>query len=171
MMRFMKSLRLILLFAALVCFAETGSAQEFVVFGGGGITNLGDAVHGSVHFGADFESPADLRNIRKMPYPGFLLEGGYIGPFNRFSAGSAIFSANPAWELPFSATRRSVLFTIGYTRMFATGNALNYGAGLSLPVGHGANRLRIEVRDYMRFTSATEHNFALRLGYALYASD
>jgi hypothetical protein len=55
--------------------------------------------------------------------------------------------------------------TVGYTRLFGTGNALNYGGGINLYIKDGTRALRFEVRDYLRFADFNEHSAAFRIGY------
>src|SRR5262249_30886509 len=76
------------------CSAQDLASPKFVIFGGGGIANAGDGTDGGMQFGADVEAAPPWSRMRSGFPTGFLLEGGYAGPWSRFSAGSAIFSAN-----------------------------------------------------------------------------
>lgn len=124
-------------------------------------------------FGADFE---EAPPASKGHFPGgILFEGGYAGPTADFSAGSAFFSANYMAAFPVHQyTSRMMLgfFTGGYTRLFGSGNAVNYGGGLDLVLSN-TRALRLEVRDYQRLSGPGihEHNIALRFGYIIYISD
>ena len=52
----------------------------------------------------------------------------------------------------------------GYTRMFETGHALDYGLGYVVPLDdkHG---LQIEAKDYWTFANPNQHNVVLRVGW------
>jgi len=63
----------------------------------------------------------------------------------------------------------------GYSRLFETGHALDYGVALAIPrVVPGdpeARSLQFELRDYCTFANPTQHNVMLRIGWLLGASD
>jgi hypothetical protein len=63
----------------------------------------------------------------------------------------------------------------GYSRLFETGHALDYGVALAIPrVVKGdpeARSLQFELRDYCTFANPTQHNVMLRIGWLLGASD
>ena len=153
------------------CFGQDLASPKFVLFGGAGVTNQSAALRPSVHFGADFE---EAPPIFKNHFPGgFLFEGGYAGPAASFSSGSALFSANYMAAFPVNHSKNSPLlafFTGGYTRLFGTGNAVNYGGGVDFVLSH-TRALRLEVRDYLRLSGPKEHNVGLRVGYIIYISD
>lgn len=60
---------------------------------------------------------------------------------------------------------------IGYSRLFETGHALDYGLALALPRFGGEKRssdsLRIEIRDYCTFANPIQHNVVLRIGWMI----
>jgi hypothetical protein len=98
-------------------------------------------------------------------YFGMSFEGGYVGPWSRPRAGSAIFSANYVSQWDSSARSRFKPFlTVGYTRLFGTGNAVNYGAGFDYHLD-ASHAIRIEVRDYYSPTDQIQHNVAVRIGF------
>src|SRR5262249_28401311 len=104
---------------------------------------------------------------------GFLLEGGYTGPWNRFGAGSAIFSANymAAFDTTTDGHPKCLPFvTTGYTRLFGTGNGVNFGGGVDF-LHKGTVAFRVELRDYVRITGPTEHNLAIRIALLKYVRD
>ena len=162
---------------ALVC-SGYGSAQDlaspkFVLFGGAGIVNAGNVTQGGMQFGADVEAAPPWSRMRSGFPTGFLLEGGYAGPWNRFSAGSAIFSAN--YMASFDTTENGQpkhlpFVTAGYTRLFGTGNGVNFGGGLDFLRG-GSFAFRVELRDYLRVSGPTEHNLAIRIALVKYVRD
>jgi hypothetical protein len=64
----------------------------------------------------------------------------------------------------------------GYSRLFETGHALDYGVALSLPRRSPANdpeprSLQVELRDYWTFAGPSQHNVMLRVGWLIGASD
>ena len=61
--------------------------------------------------------------------------------------------------------------TGGYTRMFATGNAVNFGLGLDLGVKNSDTLVRIELRDYYVFTGPEQHVVGLRIGLGKLIAD
>jgi hypothetical protein len=139
------------------------SPRSFAV--AGGITQS-NAWRGSLHLIAGFEFNPRIK-FKQVP-TGFLFEGGYVGPFNNLGSGSALFSADYAGAYFLGKSNRCKLFFAGgYTRLFGTGNAVNYGGGVDFwPNELGA--VRFELRDYLRISGPKEHNVAFRVGYALY---
>lgn len=136
------------------------------LFGGAGITNanLSNALHGSIQFGADLDHSVPWSRSHPMFPVGYLFEGGYIGPANSFSAGSAILSLNYLGK--FNLCDRPdpgvmIFLTGGYTRLFGTGNAINFGGGLEFKIT-SLTGIRIELRDY-RHSGPAEHNFGIRI--------
>lgn len=156
---------LLLLVLAGTCAAQSADFPQFSLFGGAGITNASNAVHGSFHFGADVDQGHAWSPSRPLFPVGYLFEGGYIGPMNSFAAGSAILSLNYLGKFNFSDkpdAKLTTFFTGGYTRMFGTGNAINFGGGVDCRISDRTG-LRFEVRDYRRAGGPTEHNMAIRI--------
>jgi hypothetical protein len=64
---------------------------------------------------------------------------------------------------------------IGYSRLFETGHAFDYGLALALPrftkTTDDSKSLRIELRDYWTFANPTQHNVMLRVGWMTAATD
>lgn len=150
------------------CFAQDVASPKFVVFGGTGVNSQSAVTHGSIHFGASFE---EVPPVRSGHFPqGFIFEGGYIGPMNDLGLGSAIFSVNYAGAFAVPKSRLLPFFTGGYTRLFGTGNAVNYGGGIDFLLSN-TRAVRFEVRDYLRLSDVREHNVAFRLGYIIYMKD
>jgi len=91
------------------------------------------------------------------------IPGGH--PVDGFVSADAMF----ANKLPHRPTYP--FLTGGYTRIFATGNAVNFGLGVDLGK-HDSNRLiRIELRDYYLFTGPTQHIVGLRIGFGTLIAD
>ena len=155
------------------CSAQDLASPKFALFGGAGIVNTANVWRGGTQFGADVEeAPPWSRNRSGFP-TGFLLEGGYAGPWNRFSAGSAIFSANymAAFDLTSNNQPRFLPFvTAGYTRLFETGNGVNFGGGVDF-LRASSFALRVEMRDYLRVNGPSEHNLAIRIALVKYIRD
>jgi len=156
------------------CFGQDSNNPKLVVFGGAGVTNQSAANHCSLHFGVALEEIPPVK-FREFPR-GFLFEGGYVGPANALESGSALFSANYAGAYNTAKAVHSLLFfTGGYTRLFGTGNGVNFGGGIDFLLNkayatHASfrPRLRFEVRDYLRISGPKEHNVAFRVGFIKY---
>lgn len=147
------------------CHAQDAPFPNFALFGGAGITNTSGPVHGSFQFGADVDQGVPWRPSRPIFPVGYLIEGGYVSPVNSFAAGSAILSLNYLGRFRFSDNRDALVTafaTGGYTRMFGTGNAVNFGGGFDFNVGETTG-IRLELRDYRRTGGPREHNFAFRI--------
>jgi hypothetical protein len=71
--------------------------------------------------------------------------------------------ADLGWKLiPFAST--------GYTRLFGTGNAVNFGGGFDYRFSQ-TRAIRVEVLDYYSFSTPAQHNVGLRVGYVVYLWD
>jgi hypothetical protein len=143
---------------------------KFAMFGGAGLANPSTAAHGGLHLGVSFDCL------------GVLFEGGYAGPINDLGNGSALLSANYSGAFTVGKSHRLMpFFTGGYTRLFGTGNAINFGGGIDFVLRSAVPRpdprgIRFEVRDYFRLTdhptySHPEHNAAFRIAYVIYGDD
>lgn len=117
---------------------------------------------------------------RRLPFPfGFLVEGGYAGPMTRVSGGAGILSANYLAPIDLRGAHANLniarglvlpFLTGGYTRLFGTGNAVNFGAGADLSMGR-TSAIRFEVRDYLRLSGPKQHDVALRVGIVVFLAD
>jgi hypothetical protein len=163
-------IRIILLAFAMICAGGFSHGQEggFLIFGGPGITNQPGDAGKSLHLGAGFSfmDPVALGSkyrFNNIPL-GLILELNYAGPLKDLRSGSAVVSTNYAvgflTETPFVP-----FFTVGYSRIFGTGNALNFGGGIDYAFKDSAHVFRFEVRDYKRFSGARENDVAFRVGY------
>jgi putative flippase GtrA len=61
--------------------------------------------------------------------------------------------------------------TLGYTRMFVNGNAVNFGVGLDFGKNEYKGLIRVELRDYYLFTGPRQHVFGVRFGMGRFISD
>jgi hypothetical protein len=104
-------------------------------------------------------------------YLGMNVEGGYLGPWSRFGSGSGLASVNylSQWQSG-TFSKWKPFATVGYSRLFATGNAVNYGGGIDCRLSR-SSALRIEVRDYYTPSGPGGHNVALRIGWLLNGND
>jgi hypothetical protein len=102
------------------------------------------------------------------------IEAGVIGPQANRSAVSGYFSTN-AW-VPLvhlknmGKTRGVPLFVGGYTRMFETGNAVDYGVAYAHPVDE-SHAIQFEARDYLAFANPRQHNVVFRVSWLLCIPD
>lgn len=109
-----------------------------------------------------------------LPLPIFF-ELGLLGPHaNRsYLSGYVSIDANIPLAPP-SHTYLPLAF-LGYSRLFETGHALDYGLALALPRPGKRNAtsdsMRIELRDVYTFANPAQHNVSLRFGLMSAASD
>lgn len=54
----------------------------------------------------------------------------------------------------------------GYTRMFETGHALDFGVGFEHHIDD-SHSLQFELRDYLAFANPRQHNVVLRVGWVI----
>jgi len=130
---------------------------------GAGVSNSSVATKPTVQCGA-------IAGI--MPF--FDLETGVMGPQANRSDASVYLSTN-AWMplIPFKqlGNRHGVPLVVGgYTRMFETGNALDYGVAFSKPIDH-SHSIQFEVRDYRAFANPNQHNIVFRVVWLVGLSD
>jgi hypothetical protein len=78
---------------------------------------------------------------------------------------SGYLSTNLWLPLRPSSTHGSPVAVGGYTRMFETGHALDYGLSYLQPIGRIGERryIQVEVRDYWAFANPSQHNIVLRV--------
>jgi hypothetical protein len=98
-------------------------------------------------------------------------ELGIMGPQATTGPVSGYVSVD-AW-VPFSwkgtKSDRMPYATGGYTRMFQTGNAIDYGAGYGIPLD-ADHALLIEAKDYW-VPSQSQHNVVLRVSWSIGFAD
>jgi hypothetical protein len=100
--------------------------------------------------------------------PFFNLEAGVMGPQAKRSAVSGYLSTN-AWAplVPFKhlANKHGIPMVVGgYTRMFETGHALDYGLAFAHPID-SSHSIQFEVRDYWAFANPSQHNVVFRIAW------
>jgi hypothetical protein len=143
--------------------------DDFVLFGGVGAANQSGGARQNLHLGAGLNWMKPMGLLDDRLASGLFLELGYAGPFRKLGSGSAVFSANYTGGI--MATEFLMPFaTIGYSRIFKTGNALNYGGGLDYMLDE-YHFIRFEARNYVRRSGAKEKDLAFRIGYIFYLGD
>lgn len=92
------------------------------------------------------------------------LEVGVMGPQADRSPVSGYLSTNAVIPLmsPEKTKRALPLFVGGYTRMFETGNALDYGLAFAHPLD-SLHSLQFEVRGYWANANPAQHNIVFRV--------
>ncbi|MEJ2244858.1 MAG: hypothetical protein P8Y80_02045 [Acidobacteriota bacterium] len=121
--------------------------NEFSAFGGTGFVNRSSITRGSLHFGADVRIIRPLYGYKV----GMLYEVGYAGPVHHFTDGAALFSGNYLGSAVIGKSGRFLLFgTVGYTVLFGTEDAINYGVGVDIAIAE-ETAIRIEARDYLKY--------------------
>jgi hypothetical protein len=97
---------------------------------------------------------------------GFLeTEAGVMGPQANRSAVSGYLSENLWIPLRPRSTHGSVVALGGYTRMFETGHAVDYGLAYVKPIGRVGDMryVQLEARDYWAFANPSQHNVVFRV--------
>jgi hypothetical protein len=109
-----------------------------------------------------------------VPLPIFL-EAGVMGPQARRSSVSGYISVDGSIPLASQEKKYLPMALIGYSRLFETGHALDYGLALAISRPgkdrYSDRNLRIELRDYCTFANPTQHNVMLRVGWMLEEPD
>jgi hypothetical protein len=99
-------------------------------------------------------------------FPFFNIETGVMGPQANRSAVSGYLSTNffvPAMSLQKVGKLHGVpLIVGGYTRMFETGHALDYGVAYAHTIDE-SHSIQFEVRDYWAFSNPSQHNVVFRV--------
>jgi hypothetical protein len=94
------------------------------------------------------------------------LEAGVMVPQANRSSVSAYLSTNASVPLVNSRGTAYLhglpLLVGGYTRMFETGHAADYGVAFAHTVDE-SHSLQFEVRDYVAFSNPTQHNVIFRV--------
>lgn len=161
--------------------AQDAASPKFTLFAGPGIVAAQGHSRGEIQAGASIdEAPPNA-------WAGFSLEGGYLGPWTSPHTGSAFLSADymAAWSFGQKGSGRTAngkpywadrgwkflpFASAGYTRLFGTGNAVNFGGGVDYRLSN-THAIRIEVRDYYAASTPMQHNLALRIGFVTYLAD
>ena len=112
--------------------------------------------------------------ITLLPLPVFF-EVGVMGPQAERSRLSGYISLDASIPLAPPSTKYLPMAIVGYTRLFETGHALDYGLALALPrfskQRDDSKSLRIELRDYCTFADPVQHNVMLRIGWMAEETD
>jgi hypothetical protein len=94
------------------------------------------------------------------------LETGVMDPQANRSDVTGYLSANtfaPLIPFRYLNNKHGVPLVVGgYTRMFETGHALDYGVAFARPID-GSHSIQFEVRDYWAFANPTQHNIVFRM--------
>jgi len=90
------------------------------------------------------------------------LEAGVMGPQANRSAVSGYLSTELVLALGHQTKQGLPLFVGGCTRMFETGNALDYGLALSRTID-SAHSIQFEVRDYWVNANPDQHDIVFRV--------
>lgn len=103
-----------------------------------------------------------------VPIPIFV-EFGIMGPQANRSYLSGYISVDGTIPIYRGKSFYVPAAIVGYSRLFETGHALDYGLALYTPrLGKhkdSTKHLRIELRDYYTFASPNQHNIMLRIGW------
>lgn len=145
--------------------SQDAASPTIGAYFGTGVQTPNQTGSAALQFGGQFAEAAPNR------WSGVLFEGGYAGTWKNFRAGSGLLSIN--YLAQFATDKRFRILPIatgGYSRLFGTGNAVNFGVGLDYRPKNTV-AVRLEVRDYLSFTNPNVHNVALRLGILHYIYD
>ena len=105
--------------------------------------------------------------------PLIMTEVGVMGPQAEHSNVSGYLSADFVLPLDSKSTSEwwgHPLVLAGYTRMFETGHALDYGIGYEHNVSEDRT-MQFELRDYYTFANPNQHNIYLRAAWVLGMQD
>ena len=106
--------------------------------------------------------------ITFVPLPVFF-EFGVMAPQANRSYLTGYISVDGSIPLAPSSSKYLPMAIVGYSRLFETGHALDYGVALALPrflkQPDDSKSLRIELRDYWTFANPAQHNVMLRVGW------
>ena len=111
------------------------------------------------------------RTLGKGIFASPQFELGMVGPLpgdhpvDGFASVDAMFSN----KIPHHRLYPSL--TVGYSRMFVTGNAANFGLGIDFGKDEYKRIVRIELRDYYLFSGPRQHVVSLRIGFGKFIAD
>lgn len=112
--------------------------------------------------------------ITFVPLPVFF-EFGVMAPQANRSYLTGYISVDGSIPLALPSSKCLPMAIVGYSRLFETGHALDYGLALALPrftkKPDDSKSLRIELRDYWTFANPAQHNVMLRVGWMSEVSD
>jgi putative flippase GtrA len=103
-----------------------------------------------------------------LPLPIFF-EVGVMGPQANRSYLSGYVSLDTSIPLARPTSTYLPMAIVGYSRLFETGHAPDYGLALALPrpgkQSDATKSLRLELRDYYTSANPTQHNMMFRIGW------
>ncbi len=110
-------------------------------------------------------------NLMFIPF--LFFEFGVMAPQAAHSDISGYISFDAKIPLAHVDTRYLPVLIGGYSRLFETGHAVDYGIALAVPrKSDGEPRsYQFEFRDYWTFADPHQHNIMLRIGWLVGASD
>jgi hypothetical protein len=100
-----------------------------------------------------------------------VLELGLIGPIPHGHSADGMVSLNGVFETFLPNSNALPFLTAGFTRIFATGNALNFGIGFDHGIGKSDRMIRFELRDYYQVSGTQQHLIVLRVALGSLFSD
>lgn len=145
-----------------------------------------DSAYANVFFGPAFATGSGLKPtgivgvtigqyFTRAPGKGLIaspqFELGVIGPISGGYSLDGFIGFDVMFSAKLSRAPRFLFATAGYTRLFVTGNAVNFGVGLDLGKHQKDSLLRLEVRDYFLFTGPQQHVVGLRLAFGKLIAD
>src|SRR5690348_2706557 len=162
-MKFLAMLIALIVILAPLCFGQDIDAPSVGVFAGTGFEQTSTTR-------AALQAGASVEQVFPNHWIGYMFEGGYAGPFGDLHGGSALFAFNyvTSWQSK-SAPKLFPFGTVGYSYLFGTGNAVDFGAGLDFRPRPSFG-IRFEARHYLAF-APHQHNFAVRIGVRRYFWD
>ena len=98
-------------------------------------------------------------------------EIGIVGPLPGGHPLDGLASLNYMVSGKLPRQPRFVFGTAGYTRLFATGNAVNFGLGIDLGKQGSGSLRRLELRDYFLFTGPQQHVIGIRFAFGSLIDD
>jgi hypothetical protein len=109
-----------------------------------------------------------------VPFP-FFFEVGVMAPQANRSYLTGYISVDQSIPFARPTTKYLPMAIVGYSRLFETGHAFDYGIALALPrfgkQKDNSKSLRIELRDYWTFANPQQHNVMLRIGWMVEVHD
>lgn len=111
------------------------------------------------------------RNLGKGFVPSPQFELGMAGPLPGGHPLDGLVSVNAMFANKIPRQHVYPFLSGGYTRIFATGNAVNFGLGVDLGKDEYRRLLRIEVHDYYLLSGPRQHVVGLRIGFGKFLAD
>jgi putative flippase GtrA len=144
----------------------TDCAYENLFLGPAGGSNQSPTFTGGITIGQYF---ARTMGTGIVASPQFEL--GLVGPLRGGHPVDGLVSVDAMLANKLAHRHAYPFATVGYTRMFATGNAVNFGFGVDFGKDEFKRIIRLEVRDYYLFTGPQQHVVGLRIGFGKFIAD